>query len=98
MRSNPQSRCFHGWSDYIADHLVQNGQPLWMLGPPRKVMRTFFKREFGNGDMSTTKYAHDDRELTQYDHEHGIVSMETLLGEIEAWAAEHGIELPRHYD
>ena len=37
--------------------------------------------------MPTSKYKHDDRDLTQEEVEKGVLSMEGLLNKLQVWAA-----------
>jgi len=89
-RSLEQNDCLHKWCRIITDHLLASGirvteetvkeLVLLKLGNTREIMGEKVA-------MRSHKYRQIDAELTPSELKAGLISMNELLGKIEAWAA-----------
>ncbi len=90
-RSLSQNAIFHVWCKDASDHLIEAG-----IDPMNEdITKQIFKQLLGNTSevfglvvtVSTTKYTHDDRDLTQEQIEAGEISMEEFLTKVVVWCA-----------
>lgn len=105
MRSLEQNDCFHKWCREIAKHLQANKVMVSMDTVKELVLRNLGNTKLVDNvpgmpadviAMRSSKYKQVDGELSVADQEAGFVSMNELLGRMEAWAAtDLGLNLAR---
>ena len=95
-RSLEQNDCLHKWCRVIAKHLQDND-----VGVSEETVKELILRKLGNClmidnvpgmepdiiAMRSHKYKATDSELSAADRRQGFISMNNLLGQVEAWAA-----------
>ena len=91
VRSLPQNSCLHKWCRVITDHINEHAGKvviteetvkelvLLKLGNTREIMGEKVA-------MRSSKYRHDDGDLTEAEVKAGHISMSGLLMSMEAWA------------
>ena len=97
MRSIEQNSCLHKWSRVIRDHINEKAEKIVIT---EETVKELILLKLGNtreimGEkvaMRSSKYKHDDRDLTPEELKAGHLSMSGLLSETAAWAA-HDLNL-----
>jgi len=98
VRTLDQSAIFHVWIREITEHLSHSGVKHISENTIKQVvLHTLGNRTEVFGVpciMSTTKYRRSDEDLSEAERAAGIISMNALLSEMQAWAAtEINLEL-----
>lgn len=89
-RTTDQNAILHCWCREIALHLRENN-----VNCSEKMVKEMVKVLLGNGSrlltvdiaMPTSSYKRADADLTQAEHDDGVLSMEAFLTKIQVWAA-----------
>ena len=91
-RSLPQNDCLHKWCRVIRDHINEDAGKVVIT---EETVKELVLLKLGNtkeimGEkvaMRSSKYKHDDRDLTEAEINAGHISMSGLLMSMEVWAA-----------
>lgn len=96
-RTEDQNALFHVWVREITTRLVESGVSI-----SEAMVKEVMKHTVGNNvdvlgvniSMPTSKYRRGDEDLSQAEHDKGVLSFDGFLREIQAWSArEINLEL-----